>query len=307
MNTLMSTLFLFSVLLPSKLWFTPEQPVTVHLKADVPVSLVLVDFLGRVIDTQADTAVNGEKDVDLRAVFPAMLPGTTYVLYAVPKGENLPKFVGTPLVVEMRRDKRTGAQPGLLCVRVEPLRYLEMQTDKGVMRIAFYYDAAPNTVSNFLDLAESGYFNDQVFHRIIPGFVIQGGDPLGSDPARAGTGGPGYMIDAEFNDRPHKKGVLSMARQGDPLEAQGMPPRSDAANSASSQFFICLDYARTKALDNKYTAFGEVTSGVETVDALAAVPTGANDRPTVPPVIKSAKVLVVTPDANPYINLMKSE
>jgi cyclophilin family peptidyl-prolyl cis-trans isomerase len=307
MNALMSTLFFFSVLMPTKLWFAPDQPVTVRVKANEPVNLVLVDFLGRVIDTQQQTNVTEEKDVDLRQVFPAMSPGTTYVLYAVPAGKALPTFVGTPLVVQMRRDKRLGAQPGLIAVRVEPLRYLKMSTDKGDMEIAFYYDAAPNTVNNFFNLADGGYFNDQVFHRIIPGFVIQGGDPLGTDPKRGGTGGPGYMIDAEFNDRRHNKGVLSMARQGDPLESQGMPPRSDAANSASSQFFICLDYARTKALDGKYTAFGEVVTGMETVDALAAVPTGPNDRPNDPPKIKSAKVVPVLPGENPYAKLLRSE
>ncbi|MBC7784260.1 MAG: peptidylprolyl isomerase [Burkholderiales bacterium] len=182
-----------------------------------------------------------------------------------------------------------------------------METSEGTMTMAFYYDVAPNTSTNFLALAEEGYFDGQVFHRIIKNFVVQGGDPLGRDPARGGTGGPGFMIDAEFNDRQHQKGVLSMARQGDPLEAQGMMPRSDAANSASSQFFICLDYSRTKALDGKYTVFGKVVEGMDVVDKLAGMPTGAGDRPTNPPEIKKVTVRVVTPEKNPYAKLFAVE
>jgi len=178
-----------------------------------------------------------------------------------------------------------------------------MKTDAGEMTMAFYYDFAPNTIGNWLRLAEEGYFDGQVFHRIIPGFVLQAGDPLSTDPARAGTGGPGFMIDAEFNDRPHQKGVLSMARQGDPLERQGMLPRPEAANSASSQFFICLDYERTKALDGKYTVFGRVINGNDVIDKLAASPTGEADRPTKPPVIEKVSVKTVTPGNNPYDKL----
>jgi cyclophilin family peptidyl-prolyl cis-trans isomerase len=299
---LASTLFMFSILFPTKLWYAPEQPVTVNVKATAPLSLVLVDFLGRAVDTQADTKVEGEKQVDLKQLFPAAQAGT-YILYAVPAGKQLPEFAGTPLVVQIRTDKRPGAQPGPLVFRVEPLRYLSMKTSDGEMTMAFYYDVAPNTVDNFLKLAEEGYFDGQVFHRIVKKFVVQGGDPLGKDPKRAGTGGPGYMIDAEFNDRQHTKGVLSMARQGDPLERQGMMPRSEAANSASSQFFICLDYANTKALDGKYTAFGKVVGGIETIDKLAAHEVGANDRPTNPPEIVKATVKTVTPGNNPYEKL----
>src|SRR3989442_8101703 len=106
-----------------------------------------------------------------------------------------------------------------MVVRVEPLRYAVMQTAHGPVTMAFYYDIAPNTVSNFLTLSEQGFYDGLTFHRIAPGFVIQGGDPRGD-----GTGGPGYMIDAEFSDpkdsgRSHDAGALSMARSGDPGEA----------------------------------------------------------------------------------------
>jgi cyclophilin family peptidyl-prolyl cis-trans isomerase len=297
-----STLFLFSILVPTKLWYAPDQAITIDVRPDAPVRLVLVDFLGRAVDTQADTSVDAARQVNVRELFPAMQSGT-YVLYAVPKDKQLPDFVGTPLVVQVQADKRPGAQPGPLVARVEPLRYMTMKTSDGEMTMAFYYDVAPNTVDNFLKLGEQGYFDGQVFHRIVKDFVIQGGDPLGRDPQRAGTGGPGYMIDAEFNDRQHRKGVFSMARQGDPLERQGMMPRSDAANSASSQFFICLNYDRTKQLDNKYTVFGKVVEGMDVVDKIAARETGPGDRPTNPPEMTDVTVHVVTPGNNPYLKL----
>lgn len=298
MNTLVSTLFLFSVLFPTKLWYAPDEAVTVTVKSDVPVKLVLVDFLGRVVDKKMDVEA-GEKQVDVRQLYPDTGSGT-YILYAVPQGKDLPNFVGTPLVIGIRGDKRVGAAVGPVVVKVEPLRYAEMETDAGTMKLAFFYDVAPNTVNNFLSLSEEGFYDSQVFHRIVKSFVLQAGDPLGRDKERAGTGGPGYMVDAEFNDRPHLKGVLSMARQGDPLERQGMMPRSEAANSASSQFFVCLDYTRTKALDGKYTVFGRVTDGMDVVDKLAAVPVGERDRPNTPPVIKKVTVKTVTSGSNPY-------
>lgn len=301
-----TTLFLFSILSPTKLWYQPDEPVTINVSAPAPVKLVLVDFLGRAVDTQGDTSVAKDKQVDLKTLFPAAREGT-YILYAVPADKQLPDFVGTPLVMQIRSDKRVGSQPGPLVTRVEPLRYMVMETSDGPLTMAFYYDVAPNTAANFMRLAEEGYFDGQVFHRIVKDFVVQGGDPLGRDPKRAGTGGPGYMIDAEFNDRQHKKGVLSMARQGDPLERQGMMPRSEAANSASSQFFICLNYDRTKALDGKYTAFGKVIGANATIDKLAANEVGAADRPVNPPEIKKAIVKVVTPENNPYLKLFAED
>lgn len=307
MTELISTLFMFSVLAPSKLWFTPEQPVTINVKADQAVTLVLTDFLGREIKTEADTSVSGEKSVDLKKLFPGAQAGT-YILYAVPKEKTVADFIGTPLVIEMRQERRSNAPPGPLVTRVEPLRYMTMETTAGTMTMAFYYDVAPNTVDNFLRLGEEGYFDGQVFHRIIKGFVVQGGDPLGRDPKRGGTGGPGYTVPAEFNDRQHLKGVLSMARQGDPIEQQGMPPRAEARDSASSQFFICLDYKNTQALDGKYTAFGKVVEGLDVVAKLGDTPPKpGTDRPETPPEIKSVKVLVVKPGNNPYAKLFAPE
>lgn len=300
MTPLVSTLLLFSVLFPSKLWYAPGQPMTIDVKADAPVELVLTDFAGQKIDAKADTKVATSKQVDLNQLYPGLATGC-YLLSAVPSGGD---FVGTPLVVQVRSDKRQGMPAGPLVTHIEPLRYAVMETDQGNLTMAFYYDVAPNTVTNFLTLAEQGYFDGIAFHRIIPGFVLQAGDPLSLDSGRAGTGGPGYTINAEFSQRPHVRGALSMARQGDPEERPGSLPRYEWANSASSQFFICLDYQRTKALDGKYTVFGQVTDGDDTITKLANLPTGANDRPMSPPLIKKVTVMPVTPGHNPYAKLL---
>ncbi|GIW75957.1 MAG: hypothetical protein KatS3mg104_1020 [Phycisphaerae bacterium] len=294
-----STLFLFSVLIPTKLWYSPDQPVTIEVRSNEAVRLVLVDFLGRVVDTQEDTRVEKPGQVELKRLFPAARSGT-YILYAVPEEKQLPDFVGTPLVVQIRTDKRPGAQPGPMVWRVEPLRYAVLQTEFGSMTICFFYDVAPNTACNFLRLAEEGFYDGLVFHRVVRDFVVQAGDPLGTDPQRAGTGGTGYHVQAEFHDRQHVRGVLSMARQGDDLEQQGLMPRSEFANSASSQFFICLNYDRTKFLDGRYTAFGKVVEGLDVLGKLESVQTGPNDRPIDPPKILKITVQPVTPGKNPY-------
>ncbi|MGC4030890.1 MAG: peptidylprolyl isomerase [Tepidisphaeraceae bacterium] len=302
MTTLVSTLLLFSVLVPSKLWFAPGTPVSLDVKADMPVRLVMTDFKGHVINAKTDTTVPKPQTVDLTQLYP-LQAGSTYVLYAVPTDQSKP-FVGTPLVVEVRNDKRPGGPPGALVTRVEPLRYAEMETTEGKMTLAFFYDVAPNTVDNFLRLADEGYYDGIAFHRVIPNFVLQAGDPLSLDTERAGTGGPGYTIMQEFNRRPHNRGVLSMARQGDEGERQGNAPGPLAANSASSQFFICLNYDKTQALDGKYTVFGIVVEGDPVMTAIAKTPTGRGDRPLNPPLIKKLAVKTVNPDNNPYSGIL---
>jgi peptidyl-prolyl cis-trans isomerase B (cyclophilin B) len=130
-----------------------------------------------------------------------------------------------------------------------------IRTDKGEIVLNFYPDVAPVTVASFIHLARSGFYNGLRFHRVEPGFVIQGGDPKSIDPNApdVGTGGPGYNLPAEFNERPHNKGTLSMARSQDP-------------NSGGSQFFICLE--AQPSLDGQYTVFGETVSGMEVVGAI---------------------------------------
>jgi peptidyl-prolyl cis-trans isomerase B (cyclophilin B) len=140
-------------------------------------------------------------------------------------------------------------------------------TTEGVMVLEFWPDVAPGHVENFKKLAREGFYDGTCFHRVIKGFMIQGGDPLTKDPAaeaRWGTGGPGYKIKAEFNKKPHTKGVLSMARSQDP-------------NSAGSQFFIC--HGNPSFLDGQYTAFGKVIKGEDVLDKIATTPTHPQDRP----------------------------
>ncbi len=142
-----------------------------------------------------------------------------------------------------------------------------IETKFGNITLKFFPDAAPGHVKNFLDLAKKGTYDNTVFHRVIPGFMIQGGDPTSKDAAKRrayGTGGPGYTIKAEFNKNPHKRGTLSMAR-------------SQSPDSAGSQFFICVK--DSAFLDGQYTVFGEVESGIEVVDKIVSQPKDPNDNP----------------------------
>ena len=141
-----------------------------------------------------------------------------------------------------------------------------IRTRLGDITLEFFPDVAPNHVSGFIELAEKGFYNGTIFHRVVPGFVIQGGDPNSKSPNRAthGTGGPGYQVKAEFNKKLHKRGILSMARSADP-------------DSAGSQFFICVSDA--PFLDGKYTVFGEVTSGMDAVDKIVSEPKDGGDNP----------------------------
>lgn len=295
MDLVAATMMLFSVLTPGKTWYAANQPITV--KADQNAVLVMRDFYGKRIEPAGKTDVEKDKEVELRAMFPQVNVPGAYILYAQ-SSATTEEFLGTPLVITARADRRPEAQPGPMVTKVEPLCYAKMTTEHGDISMKFYYDVAPNTVASFLSLAAGGYYDGQTFHRIVPGFVIQGGDPRGD-----GSGGPGYTINAEFNDRPHDEGVLSMARQGDPNEASGMMPRKEFADSAGSQFFICLDAKGTRQLDRRYTAFGKVFAGMETVKAVAATPIAdpRNGRPQKPQVIKSVKVVPVTAKDNPYL------
>jgi dolichyl-diphosphooligosaccharide--protein glycosyltransferase len=143
-----------------------------------------------------------------------------------------------------------------------------LKTSLGNITIEFFPEAAPKHVNNFLNLSNTGYYDETIFHRIVKDFVIQGGDPTTKNSIqkdRWGTGGPGYTIDAEFNDIPHERGILSMARTADP-------------NSAGSQFFIVTK--DSKFLDNQYTVFGRVIDGMEIVDKIEDLTTNqSSDQP----------------------------
>ena len=152
---------------------------------------------------------------------------------------------------------------------VNPNETATIETPFGKMTVKFYSKEAPNHAANFKRLANAGYYNGTKFHRIIPNFVIQGGDILSRDenPGNDGTGGPGYSVDAEFNDIHHRLGILSMARSQNP-------------NSAGSQFFVVA--GDVPHLDGQYTVFGEVTEGLEVIEKIVKQKRNSRDNPNTP-------------------------
>jgi len=159
-----------------------------------------------------------------------------------------------------------------------------IKTNEGEMVVQFWTDAAPNTIENFKKLARQGLYDGTIFHRIVKGFMIQGGDPNSKDPGKEsayGQGGPGYEIKAEFNNHSHDRGVISMARGPDP-------------DSAGSQFFICL--APVRRLDGQYTTFGKLIKGDDVLDKIGNMPVERNaqgemSKPTKRVVIESVKIV----------------
>lgn len=141
-----------------------------------------------------------------------------------------------------------------------------IETKHGNIHLKFFPDVAPNHVNNFIDLAKKGFYDSTTFHRVIPGFMIQGGDSNSkdADKSKHGMGDPGYKLKAEFNEKSHKRGILSMARSRNP-------------DSAGSQFFICV--ADATFLDRQYTVFGEVTEGMDVVDKIVSEPRDSRDNP----------------------------
>jgi len=153
----------------------------------------------------------------------------------------------------------------------------KIDTSAGTMTLEFFLDKAPGHVENFVKLAEKGFYDGTIFHRTIPGFMIQGGCPDGT-----GMGGPGHQVKAEFNDTKHKRGILSMAR-------------SSAPDSAGSQFFIC--HGDANFLDNQYTAFGQLVEGDDTLEKIATAPTqpgGEGSKPV--DTVKVSKVTIERPE-----------
>ncbi len=157
-----------------------------------------------------------------------------------------------------------------------------LETKFGEITLKFFPEVAPKHVNSFIELASSGFYDGTTFHRVVPGFVIQGGDPntKSEDRSQHGTGGPGYTLEAEFSDIPHKRGTLSMARAANP-------------DSAGSQFFICV--AEAAFLDGQYTVFGEVTKGMKVADEIVAQPRDGSDNPNER---VEMKVKIVAPEGN---------
>ena len=153
-----------------------------------------------------------------------------------------------------------------------------IETALGNIELEFLVEKAPGHVKNFKELVKKGFYDGTIFHRVIPGFMIQGGDPnsKSDDRSKHGTGDPGYTIKAEFNDTPHDRGILSMARSSDP-------------DSAGSQFFIVVEDSHF--LDNKYTAFGRVIKGMKVADKIVNVPRDRRDNPEDRVEMKSVKIV----------------
>ncbi len=178
------------------------------------------------------------------------------------------------------------AQPGLAQEKAkeadkaaeEPDEVAILDTTMGTIVLEFFPDVAPNHVKNFKKLARDKFYDGTTFHRVIPGFMIQGGCPNSkdNDPANDGTGGPGWKVKAEFNSRPHVRGTLSMARTADP-------------DSAGSQFFICVK--RAQHLDGQYTNFGRAIAGMDVVDRIVKVARDARDRPLENVTVRSVKIV----------------
>ena len=185
-----------------------------------------------------------------------------------------PAFAFQP---QINRVMRAKVDEALQEIDLENNTYqVHLDTSMGPIRLELFPDVAPGHCRNLIGLAKTGYYDGLIFHRVIRGFMIQGGCSNGD-----GTGGPGYTIDAEFNDRPHLPGTLSMAR-------------TQVPNSAGSQFFICLE--RQASLDNQYTVFGQAldSESLETVKKIGDVPTGPADRPADEVTIRTAQVITVS-------------
>ena len=181
---------------------------------------------------------------------------------------------------EKKDEKKEEASPA----KTDAKEVAVIKTTEGEMVIEFWPEVAPKTVENFKALGKKGFYDGTAFHRIVKGFMIQGGDPLTKDASkeqRWGTGGPGYSVKAEFNDRSHVRGVISMARSANP-------------DSAGSQFFIC--HGTAKSLDHQYTAFGKLMKGDEVLEKIANTPvtagsSGENSKPTRRIGVESIKIV----------------
>jgi len=270
-------------------------PMTVSMPAgvagDVEIALYLAD------GSEAAKAAASAGGVDLSGLFPVLWTATTPILsYAQLLVDERP--IGAPVVLVPMVSPNLAQLSGRSVIFPErPAqsvtysglrawidRHVVFSTSLGDIEFRMRPDQAPNTVANFLDLVEGGYYTDVLFHRIIGAkdgrdpFMAQVGDPTGT-----GTGGPGRFIDLEPSNLPHDFGVLSMARTNDP-------------NTNGGQVFVCFSRKGTEFLDNQYCSFAEAVSGGETILALEAVETGAQDRPVgEPPVIKAAKTVPAPP------------
>jgi len=222
----------------------------------------------------APVKVNADGTVDLSAAYPQLKEGGTHYLvwkdapplviesvYNPERGPNELKKLMAQYPLSPEEKKAAEAQYGPVVTHMELAEIATITTDKGVIKAKFSYEAAPHTIDNFTSLARQGFYDASTFHRIISGFMIQGGDAYANSPTLAGQGGPGYQVMHEFSEKKHEPGVLSMARAKD-------------LDSAGSQFFIM--HGKNPTLDGSYSAFGDVIDGMNVVDAIAKTPAGSN-------------------------------
>ncbi len=285
MFAMLSSLLLAAVtaVTPNQTYFAKDMPVLITItEAD---GLLWLDPTGRVRDeSDIDTG-----EIRLDDVFPSLW-ATKRLTYLQPTLAGEP--TGPALVVEPLLSPRRatfdqaaveinfqGSADTVNGLRLYPESLVKLTTTLGDMTFRMRPDQAPNTVWNFLDLVEGGFYNGTTFHRVVPDFILQGGDPLANS-----RGGPGRWIDYEESKLPHDFGVLSMGR------------RFDDPDSAGSQFFICLGRERTESLDNLFAAFGEMYDGADIIRALADVERIPNsEKPVDLPRIEKAELLPAPP------------
>ena len=239
------------------------------------------------------TKLGADGSLDLGAAFPGIKEAGTYYVVWKDAPPLVVEALRNPVPWQYAKDKPGDARSIIsqftsgkpVITHIVPLEEAVITTDKGVVKAKFAYDVAPHTVENFIDLAKQGMYDDSAFHRIIKGFMIQGGDSLANAADGAGSGGPGYNIAAELSDKKHEKGTLSMARMG------------FSVDTAGSQFFIM--HGKTPSLDGDYTAFGDVFEGMEVVDAIAGTPAEAGSGAVAPgsrPKIVSVRIVPAMPE-----------
>jgi cyclophilin family peptidyl-prolyl cis-trans isomerase len=275
------------MLFPLREWAAPSQPITVDLAQATEVTLQ--SFTGQPISTVAATGV-----VDLRQLFPQLATAGTYILTSSDPA-------AAPQVIQALPNPLRNAPPGPMVYRIRPLQLAVLSTDLGDLTIALYYDTAPQSVDLFLRLIQQGFYDGLVFHRVVPNFLVQTGDPLGDGTASAGQSVPPEFTD----DRPHLEGVLGIARATDPSEAPGIAPRPEYAATGGSQFYISLGSDAARQLDGRYTTFARVISGMEVLRAIAASPLAdaKTHRPAAPVIIRSARLIPAPTSPNPYATL----
>ncbi len=268
------------LLMPAHLYNNPDQPAMVTVQPAVA-KIALTDAAGK---KQAEAAIEKAGDFDLGKLLPAAWDGSFHYAQGLDKDGKavgsalviVPLWPPEPRVKAVLKEKREGKPMGL---RIYPEMRGVLHTTEGDITLAFSPEVAPTTVKSFSDLIGGGLFTNVPFHRVVPGFVIQGGDPTGT-----GMGGPGYNIDLEASKKPHNVGTLSMARSQDP-------------NSAGSQFFICLDREHCAQLDGGYAAFGDVVAGMDAVKKIAATPLAdaGSGAPVKAPLIQTAELIPAPP------------